>query len=665
MSAICGLFGKVAAAAGAGSESSLGRMLGALAARGPDGEATHLDAQAPLALGLRHLAVSAGGGEPAVFASEDGALRMVCDGHVFNRDELTAWLRDRGHLLRTNHSAEVLLHLFEEEGENGFRRADAQFALAIWDRQRNRLVLGRDYLGVRSLYYSAGPDGVLFASEVKSILRHPKAPRAVDEAGVSHFLTFLTVPGPRTLFAGINKLPPGTCATCTPDGNVTLRRFWSLLDEPVAEKDDLNYYVDRTRELHGNAVRRRGGEGPIAALVSGGNDSSANAAYMARFGNRPLYTFTVGLEHFEGDPKYNDMAYARMVADGIGSKHHEMLLTTRQFLDTIPVTVEAMDDMVSEPSSVFLHHALRMAAESGAKVVVTGEANDELTCGHGEMIRIRDGYYRRWAPYMQKPRWLRRLAAAAVPLVSAKRRDVLRRAAADEEYFWNFETAWMDSDKASILSPATWERVRHDTAFGAVALYGKELRATEHGRRDYLNYMVYVMMQDYYFGNHMLGKLDLLAGALGIEARCPYTDPAYAHWVYNVPAKFKFHEGTVKYFFKKAIEGVLPDEIIYRPKQGFRTPVVELFQNVLGDWARPVLLDGGLTKAGVLRRDTLERLLAEHRQGGVDYSSRLWTAMVLNLWYERWVRGEGPAQPTAPLRRAEHAAAPAGGAGVG
>jgi asparagine synthase (glutamine-hydrolysing) len=152
-----------------------------------------------------------------------------------------------------------------------------------------------------------------------------------------------------------------------------------------------------------------------------------------------------------------------------------------------------------------------------------------------------------------------------------------------------------------------------------------------------LNYIVYVMMQDYYFGNLMLGKLDLLASGIGIEARCPYTDPAYARLVYNVPAKFKFQDGMVKYFFKKAIEGVLPDNIIYRPKQGFRTPVVELFKGALAKWARPVLLDGGLTRTGLLRRDALEKLLAGHAAGERDYSNRLWTAMMLNLWHERWI----------------------------
>jgi len=161
--------------------------------------------------------------------------------------------------------------------------------------------------------------------------------------------------------------------------------------------------------------------------------------------------------------------------------------------------------------------------------------------------------------------------------------------------------------------------------------------ASAHGRRDYLDYVIYAMMQDFYFSNLMLGKLDLLAASLGIEPRCPYTAPEYAHFVFNIPAALKARNGTVKYFFKKAIEGVLDTDIIYRPKQGFRTPVVELFRGALGKWAEPILLETGLTRMGLLRRDHLAEILRQHRAGERDCSNRLWAAMSLNLWHQRWI----------------------------
>ena len=423
-----------------------------------------------------------------------------------------------------------------------------------------------------------------------------------------------------------------------------MQPYWDLLWDPVPEVDDESFYVNRVRQLHDAAVTRRMIEGPVAALVSGGNDSSANASIMARkireAGGDPkttLHTFTVGLKELEGNPKYNDLVYAKQVADYIGSNHHEKLVSADEFVETIPTTIEAFDDLVSEPSSIFLHHALKMAKDQGLNTVVLGEANDELSCGHGEMIRIREGYYRKWLPFSKLPKPLLKLAAAAAPKLSPKRSDILRRAAAGDEYFWNYEIAWPESEKGTILSPDAL-RATMDVSVGAVVRRDvQRLKQSAHGTRDYLNHIIYRMMQDYYFGNLMLGKLDVLAGQLGLDARSPYSEAEYAHFVYNIPAKFKQRNGTVKYFFKKAISGILPDSIIYRPKQGFRAPVVELFAGKLGDWGEDMLLNGGLTKLGFLQRAPLAELLRDHRTGVPDHSTRLWTVLMLNLWHKRWI----------------------------
>lgn len=634
MSAIFGIVGTFAGDAGA--ERELAAMSAALQHRGPDDADAYIDRDAPAMLGFRFLRAAPGEVSPRVVANEDQSLLMVCDGHVFNATDLRPLLEGKGHRLTTSHSCELLLHLYEEEGPNGWRRADGQFAMAIWDRRRKQLVLGRDFLGVRAVYYWSDGRAVVFASEVKGILGHSMVARDVDATALSDFLTFTSVPGPRTLFRGISKLAPGTAATFDSRSGVRIERYWDLLSERVPDAFDERYYVERVRELHSRSVARRRVDGPIASLLSGGNDSSANASLLARFGSVPLHTFTVGLADLEGHEKYNDLEYARRVANFIHSQHHEELLSTDEFLKTIPLTIDAMDDLVSEPSSVFLYHALRMAKDQGLRVVVTGEANDELCCGHGGMISIRDGYYDRWLSHMERPRWLRRLMAAVVPLFSPKRKDILERAAAGEEYFWTYETAWMDSNKQDILAPG----IPVVRASRIVAETKRRFDASEHRGSDYLFYIIYAMMQDFYFSNLMLAKLDLLASAVGVEPRCPYTEREYAHFVFNVPERFKTRDGLVKYFFKKAIEGVLPDEIIYRPKQGFRTPVVELFQGALGDWAEPILLESGLTREGMLRRTHIEETLQRHRAGEGDYANRLWTIMTLNLWHERWIKGK-------------------------
>jgi asparagine synthase (glutamine-hydrolysing) len=616
-------------------DMDLRAMSAALRSRGPDGDARRVGHNGPVALGFRFLRTSAGEASPGVLFNEDRSLMMVCDGHVFNADTLRAHLRDRGHRVVHPHSCELLLHLYEDEGPSGWQRADGQFALALWDARAGRLVLGRDFLGVRPLYYRSSAEGVVFASEIKALLKSRHVPCAVDETALADFLTFTSVPGPRTLFRDIRKVPAGSAAMCGVDGTVRIETYWDLLQNPVPESSDERLYVERVRTLHHVSVAGRDVEGPIGSLLSGGNDSSANAALLSRARSRTLHTFTVGLADLEGGARYNDIEYARRVAASIGSVHHERLLSTDEFLRTIPMTIDAMDDLVSEPSAVFLHHALGLAADQGLRVVVTGEANDELCCGHGGMSQIRDGYYRRWLPYVRQPKWVRDALAALAPALSPGRRDILTRAARGDEYFWSYETAWMDTDKAAILAP---DVLRRSPRSGRVPAASRSLfEASRHAGRDYLAYVIYAMMQDFYFTNLMLGKLDLLAAAQGIEPRCPYTAPAYAHFVFNIPAALKARNGLVKYFFKKALAGILDDDIIYRPKQGFRTPVIELFRGALGKWAEPVLLEAGLTRAGLLQRDHLAETLRRHRAGQADYSNRLWAAMSLNLWHERWI----------------------------
>ena len=617
-----------------GIDRDLEAMSAALRLRGPDGDARWADPADPIALGVRLLRTGPADNRCLLF-NEDRSLLMVCDGHVFNRESLQAYLRDRGHIIAGQDSCELLLHLYEDEGIHGWRRADGQFALALWDLRAKRLVLGRDFLGVRPLYYCHSGTGLVFASEIKALLQTRHVPRTVDEAALSDFLTFTSVPGARTLFQGIHKVPPGSAVFYERSGSVRVEPYWDLLQNPIPESADERFYVERVRALHQSAVAGRDVDGPIGSLLSGGNDSSANAALLARDRSRAVHTFTVGLADLEGHAKYNDVHYARQVATSIGSIHHEYLLSTDEFLRAIPGTIDAMDDLVSEPSAVFLHQALRLAADAGVRVVMTGEANDELCCGHAGMIHVRDGYYRRWLPWQRHPRWIRRALAGLAPALSRRRRDVLQRAARSDEYFWSYETAWMDSDKAVVLAP---DIVAGTLPSGriAAALRGR-FDASGHAGRDYLAYLTYAMMQDFYFGNLMLGKLDLLSASLGIEPRCPYTAPEYAHFAFNVPAPLKARNGLVKYFFKKAIEGVLDDQIIYRPKQGFRTPVVELFRGALGKWAEPILLDAGLTRQRFLRRDHLAETLRRHRAGVRDYSNRLWAAMSLNLWYERWI----------------------------
>jgi len=604
MTAICGMIGDWARHPEAGAH--LDAMLRALGVRGGGTSATWSDADCRLGIAGRDRVI------------ERDGFAAVCDGQQFDRAGAGA--------------DERLLDVWRA-GRLAF--ADAQFAFAVWDRGTRQLALARDALGVRSVYFHEGRSGVVFASTIEALLCHHDVPRDVDERGVSAFLTFLNVPAPRTLFKRISKLPPGSIATCTARGVDRIDRFWDVVNDPLPEVDDAGHYAERARALHHAALSARVTDGAMGALLSGGNDSSANVALMARLGVAPLHTFTVGMAEFEGDGAYSDVVHARRVADYAGTHHHERMLSIDDFIATMPRVIDAQDDLVSEPSSVFLYHALDMVREQGLPVVITGEANDEISCGHQGMVHIVDRHDDRWRPLMRLPRAVRRALAAVEPFVSPRHADVLARAAADGEYFWSYEIAWSDRDKPQILTRDVIERTRDESAAAYVADRARAIRRAK--PRDYLAHVIAMMMGDHYLGNLMLGKLEQLSSRFGIEARCPYTAPAYVHFVYNIPARFKTRHGLVKSFFKDAIRDLLPREIIHRPKQGFRTQTPELFRGRFGQWAEPYLLDRGLTRAGVLRRDTRRAMLDQHRRGPRDLSTRLWTALVLNLWHERWI----------------------------
>src|SRR5262249_30020215 len=274
------------------------------------------------------------------------------------------------------------------------------------------------------------------------------------------------------------------------------------------------------------------------------------AAVLSRHARGPLHTFTVGLREVEGRAGFTDLAHARRVAAHVGSIHHEALLSADEFVAAVRQTVEALDDVVSQPSRGFLHHAVALVKQEGLHTVIAGDVNDEVSCGHPEMIAIRDGYYLRWAPWMRLPETVRRAGARLAPLLAPRRRDVLGRAARGQAYFWSFEIGWPESAIDEIL--ATDARGPGGSAAPGIEGVTARLRAARRGR-DYLDDIIYTMMQDHYLGNLMLGKLDLLAAQLGLEARCPYAAPRYAHFVFNVPASLKARDGTVKYVFKRAI----------------------------------------------------------------------------------------------------------------
>jgi asparagine synthase (glutamine-hydrolysing) len=596
MTAICGVIGEWSRASHAGAH--LDAMLRALVGSGPGGSAVWSDPDHACRLGV----VARCWSPQAPRVLQRDAFTAVCDGGTFDRDR-----RGDDHLLRS----------WIIDGPRGLAEVDGQFALAIWDEHARQLVLARDSLGARSLYFHQGRGGVVFASTIEALLAHPVVPLDVDLRSVSRFLTFLNVPVPRTLFSGIAKLPPGSLAVCGAHGVERIERYWSLAEEPRALEDP-GHDERLASELHREALTTRMVDGPIAALL-GSADSGANVELMSELGARELHTFTVALAGGDGPHRATDLLHARGVAERAGAIHHERVLCVRDVIGAIPRVIEAQDDLVAEPTSVFLLHALEMVREQHIGVVITGDGTDDVS-GSTDAIHTRDRYNRRKRTFLRIPRAIRRLLAATAP---ARYADSLTG-----EDFWSFDIGWSDHEKAEILTPRVHEQTYDAPASAIVDERARMFHDKGHGD------LFATMMQDHFLGNLMLGKLEHLSSRLGVEARCPYTSPAYVRFIYNMP--------------------LAPARPVRR--DGFRSRIADLFRGRFGDWAQPILLDGGLTNAGVLRRDTLATTLAMHRRGGRDFSTRLWAALVLNLWHERWITRLASERPSTP-----NAIVPSGG----
>ncbi len=639
MAGICGFAG--APAAPDVMRERLLRMARALMHRGPHGQAVTVDPTHGVALHYGHLALRGTAEAPTQpLANESGRLHLVCDGRIFNAAELAADLRRRGHRLATADGAEILLHLYEEQGRGFLTQVEGMFGFALWDDERRELILGRDRLGVKALYYAELAGRLLFASEIKGLLAHPDLSAEPDPPGVYHFLTYHNVPAPGTLFRGIRKIPPGSFVAWRQEAGAQLVQYWDTLYPPRVD-DDETYYVERLRATHTEAVRVRIEPGaPTGALLSGGNDSSANVMRLAHEGVRPLHTISVGYSETEGQAAFTDLEYAHRVARLADSEHHELLIDYKGFLEGLSQVAGLMDDLISEPSIVFLFWAIRTAGDAGVRVLFVGEGNDELMCGHGHMMTIRANYYRHWVPYMRLPGFVRRAAALAAPLVTRAglrpgRLDLLRRAAAGGPYLLNFEVGFVDAEKAWLLTPEALRSMAATDSREVARAHSERFRAARSGA-DYLDEIIYLMMHDYW-PNLMGAKMELLTAAHGIEARSPYLDHRYVEAALQVPPALKMRNGTVKYAFRRAIEGLLPGEIIYRPKQGFRTPLPELFRGSFMEWALPRILKGGLARRGWLRLPYVQQIAGAHQSGRHDFSSRLWILLVLSLWYERWI----------------------------
>ncbi|AKU98424.1 Asparagine synthetase [Labilithrix luteola] len=615
------------------------KMRDRIAHRGPDNAGLWHDEGGRVILGHRRLSIvdlSPAGHQP--MSNEDASIWLTFNGEIYNHAEVHREHRlDERHQFRSRSDTEVMLHLYEERQLGMFELIDGMFAFALWDGPRERMVLARDRMGKKPLYYAAFGGKLLFASEIKAILEHPEVPRQLDLEALDAYLTFSNVPEPLTLFQGIRKLPAAHFMVCDKDGNLKIERYWSPLDaHPWPERSDSGEAVERVRHLLKQAVRKRlMADVPIGAFLSGGVDSSTNVALMSELTSEPLRTFTVDFTGYGEAENFHDVPWARRVTSMFGCKHTEVPVTSDEARAYLPEMVLHQDEPLGDPACLPMHFVSRAAKEAGVKVVLVGEGSDEVFGGYSDFERLTRAHDGRWTTLKRLPHALRRAIyfGARFARAPAGRVDVLRRAAYDEPLYMGLDVVFWDTEKERLFTRKGRSLMKSKSA-DRVNRYYREIL----GRRpdaDFLQQMSYVELRNR-LPELLLMRVDKFSMAHSLEARAPFLDYELSEYVLSLPASLKMADGRTKIVLKDAAAAWLPKDLLERKKQGFRVPLPEWLRNELGPWAEEVLRTSSLRRLGIIDFDYVMGLWSAHRDGKADNSFDLWSLINLSAWYERW-----------------------------
>ncbi len=629
---MCGIGGYV----GAGAPELLSAMLDLLKHRGPDEAGAH--AEPGVGLGVTRLAIIdlAGGRQP--MANEDGAIWIVFNGEIYNYRELRPGLEARGHRFRTRSDTEVILHLFEEYGERCVDRLRGMFAFAIWDRRRRSLFLARDRMGKKPLYYWHRDGLFLFASEIKALVCQPEVSRTLDWEAFHHYLAFGYTPAGRSIFAEIAKLPPAHWAVLR-DGALVLQRYWALprSDGGPGRSPSVRDAAARVRELLRDAVRLRlGSDVPLGVFLSGGVDSSVVVASMREVTGQRIATFSIGFGRAASS--YDELPYARMVAQRFETDHHEEILEPK-VRELLPALVQHFDEPFADSSAVPTF-VVAQATAHHVKVALSGIGGDETFAGYPRYLGLRLS-----GPYGRLPRWLRALSGAALLRLvrdsesSPNRGDWIRRFVIGSDRplpgrYIEWTRFFTEADLTRLATLALRERWKadveaaHRTAF---APYGHADPTDGAFRIDLSTYLP----------DDLLVMADRMSMAYSLELRAPFCDHRVIEESLSIPPAVKLPGFRLKGLLRAAFADVLPAEVLSHRKQGFMIPLGRWLRTDLRDMMEDLLSPDRVRARGLFVPEAVEVLKQEHLCRTRAHSDRLWTLMIAELWMREYLDRTG------------------------
>lgn len=605
---------------------TLRAMLTSIYHRGPDDEGIYVNHN--VGIGMRRLSIiDLAGGQQPIF-NEDKSVVVVFNGEIYNYRQLASALRQRGHTLTTNSDTEVIVHLYEDHGEECVQHLRGMFSFAIWDLRQQRLLIARDRLGIKPLYYTEREGAVVFSSEIKSLLRHPQIHAQLDYEGLNNFLSLKYVPAPQTMFSGIVALPPGHLLRSDASG-VKTQAYWDLsFPEPRTGYLPEEAYAEQLEALLRNCVQSHLiSEVPFGAFLSGGLDSSTIVALMSQLLNRPVKTFSVGFAT-EGDTA-SELPYARTVADQFHTDHHEILIRPEHLTDLTAKVVWHLDQPIADEATLANYMVAELASRH-VKMVLTGEGGDELFAGYARYSG------ERLSPFFQSlPASAKSLVLSASNYIPGLRRPKLALNALCQQEESSRLVNWfplcMPQTKAALLKPELQDTLQRQSA---EQVFARHLCNTQSS--DPLHRMLYVDTK-LWLPDDLLARGDKMSMAVSVEARVPLLDHTLVEFAATLPSHLKLKGLTRKYLLKQVSRAWLPTTIIERKKQGFPLPFSQWFRTSARSFVRDLLSPDTIQRRGLFTASFIDHMLNEHETGFADHGTLIWGLINLELWQQQFL----------------------------
>jgi asparagine synthase (glutamine-hydrolysing) len=629
---MCGICGIVGLKSGKSVDRDvLLRMTQSIKHRGPDEQGTYI--KGSVGLGSRRLSIIdlVGGRQP--IANEDESVWIVFNGEIYNYQELRLYLAKRKHAFRTHTDTEVILHLYEEFGASCVEHLNGIFAFAIWDSHRHEAFVARDRMGVKPLYYTETADGLIFGSEMKSVLAHPDVTHDVDLISLNEYLSYEYVPSPRTIIRGVHRLEPGHTLCYSAEG-LRVERYWDLSLARSESRPPVHWrdYAEQLYETLRGAVRKElVSDVPVGVLLSGGIDSSTIAALMVDLYPGTVDSFSIGFE----ESSFDESGYARLAAKHLGTRHNELLLTSKMVAELVPSITDFLDEPLGD-SSLVPTYFLSLFARGYVKVVLGGDGGDELLAGYPTLVAHRlIQYYESLVPWNIRaqivPKLLDRMPVSFsnISLDFRIRRFLSGRGVPLQARHHRWLGSFTDEEKLLLLQD--WTRpVLRDTYQQAYA------HARECDAHLALNQILYDDMK-LYLESDILCKVDRASMAASLEVRVPFLNRDVVDFVTALPFQLKLRGLTTKYILRKSMADRLPHAIIARRKKGFNMPVARWIGGELRELVLDMFSEQRLSAQGFFNYPYVKRLLDEHLAHRQDHRKLLWTLLVFQMWYSSYI----------------------------